>query len=290
MTSLNDCQQLTSDGRFKLQPLVWPDGKSVVFTGEVDAGRLRLLRLTLAQSRVELLHPDQKASERSISVSADGQVLAFNTGQHYQWSIIIDDKKRSRHLELKGPADANWSTDPVLAPDAFQLVFAHGVGPLLSFDLRKDHGKSTFTHDETIQGAATLLTTKDKVDHQKFGDRWPAFSPDGKQIAFTSRRDNDFEIYLMNADGSDQRRLTRNPGLDVRPAFSPDGKTIAFTSNREGSYAIYLMNADGSNPRRLTSGFESCDYACWHPDGQRLLFVGERNGRFDLYLFQARTG
>ena len=55
----------------------------------------------------------------------------------------------------------------------------------------------------------------------------------------------------MNADGSGQRRLTRNPAFDGGPAWSPDGRRIAFVSNRDGSYEVYVMNADGSGQRRL---------------------------------------
>ena len=112
---------------------------------------------------------------------------------------------------------------------------------------------------------------------------WPAYSPDGRKICFGSSRTGDFEIYLMNADGSEVERLTRSPGLDVRPAWSPDGSRIAFTSNRDGNYEIYIMNADGSNPRNVTRAPARDDHAAWHPDG-RLLFVSDRDGGSDLYL------
>ena len=81
---------------------------------------------------------------------------------------------------------------------------------------------------------------------------WPVYSPDGRKIAFGSSRSGDFEIYVMNADGSDVVRLTQSSGLDVRPAWSPDGKRIAFTSNRDGNYDIYIVNADGSDPTNAT--------------------------------------
>ena len=55
----------------------------------------------------------------------------------------------------------------------------------------------------------------------------------------------------MNADGSGQRSLTRNPAYDADPAWSHDGRGIAFVSNRDGSYGVYVMNADGGGPRRL---------------------------------------
>ena len=55
----------------------------------------------------------------------------------------------------------------------------------------------------------------------------------------------------MNANGSGQRNLTRNPAYDANPTWSPDGRKIAFVSNRDGSYQVHVMNADGSGQRRL---------------------------------------
>ena len=79
----------------------------------------------------------------------------------------------------------------------------------------------------------------------------PAWSPDGRKLAFVSDRDGNSEVYVMNANGSGQRNLTRNPAYDADPAWSPDGRKIAFVSNRDGNYGVYVMNADGSGQRRL---------------------------------------
>ncbi len=70
---------------------------------------------------------------------------------------------------------------------------------------------------------------------------WPAWSPDGKQIAFTSNRDGNYEIYVMNADGSAPRNLTQHPSQDNFCAWSPQGKRLAFISNRAGGYDVYIM-------------------------------------------------
>ena len=83
-------------------------------------------------------------------------------------------------------------------------------------------------------------------------DSAPAWSPDGRRIAFQSNRDGNIEIYVMNADGSGQRNLTRNAARDSRPSWSPDGRRIAFVSNRDGRLEAHVMNADGSGQRNLT--------------------------------------
>jgi TolB protein len=79
----------------------------------------------------------------------------------------------------------------------------------------------------------------------------PAWSPDGRKIAFVSDRNGNSEVYVMNAKGNGQRNLTRNPAFDADPAWSPDGRKIAFASKRDGEYGIYVMNVDGSGQRRL---------------------------------------
>jgi Tol biopolymer transport system component len=100
----------------------------------------------------------------------------------------------------------------------------------------------------------------------------PALSGSGGgRIVFASTRDGNKEIYVMNADGTDQRRLTQTTATDTKPSWSPDGTQIAFESNRDGNWGIYVMNADGSSVRRLTPmGTNSTPD--WSPDGTRILF------------------
>ena len=92
----------------------------------------------------------------------------------------------------------------------------------------------------------------------------PAWSPDGTQMAFTSNRDGQAEVYVMNADGKDLRRLTTHPGIDTSPTWSPQGRQLAFVSDRAGSPQIYVIGVDGTGLRRIT--FESyCDRPTWSP-------------------------
>ena len=101
----------------------------------------------------------------------------------------------------------------------------------------------------------------------------PVWSPDGREIAFTSGAP-DSEIYVMNADGSYVTQLTYDPGRDMNPSWSPDGRQIAFMSNRDGHGDIYVMNADGSDVKRLTHYDVSVlDFSLsWSPDGRRIAF------------------
>ncbi|HEX8459090.1 MAG TPA: S8 family serine peptidase [Pyrinomonadaceae bacterium] len=115
------------------------------------------------------------------------------------------------------------------------------------------------------------------------------YRPDGK-IVFSSCRDgNDWELYTMNPDGSEQTRLTYHDySDDMWPEYSPDGTQIAFTSGRGDDlyYQVYVMNADGTNVRRVTNSRtgHSAESA-WSPDGKQIAFRTNRDaGDWEIYV------
>jgi Tol biopolymer transport system component len=104
-------------------------------------------------------------------------------------------------------------------------------------------------------------------------------------IAYASDQDGDFEIWVMNADGSDQYKLTDNNAMDISPAWSPDGNQIAFITNRDGNDEVYVMNVDGSNVRRLTQTTDASEsFPAWSPDGMQISFDSDRGGNWDIYV------
>jgi len=107
------------------------------------------------------------------------------------------------------------------------------------------------------------------------------------KLAFASDKDGNVEIYSINADGSDLKRLTNSPQLDGYPAWSPDGTRIAFVSERDGNPEIYVMNADGTNLTRLTAD-PAYDYQpSWSPDSRRIAFSSNRNSNTGIYIMSA---
>ena len=91
-----------------------------------------------------------------------------------------------------------------------------------------------------------------KLTQNDQGGFSPSWSPDGKRIAFVSKRDGRWEICVMDADGGNLRNLTNNRRNDSSPSWSPNGKRIVFDSQRDGNLEIYVMDANGNNRRRLT--------------------------------------
>jgi Tol biopolymer transport system component len=112
----------------------------------------------------------------------------------------------------------------------------------------------------------------------------PLSGSGGGRIAFSTNRDGNYEIYVMNADGSDQRRLTNSPYEDRGPTWSPDGTKIAYSTVHLNRSEIWVMNADGSERRRLPSN--GGGNPVWSPDGNRIAFT-LHNPAGDIWVMNA---
>ncbi|HEY9282453.1 MAG TPA: hypothetical protein VIP46_03270 [Pyrinomonadaceae bacterium] len=132
------------------------------------------------------------------------------------------------------------------------------------------------------RSAAKYVQPGGRVEYQEL-----SWAPDGRRISFTSRRDGNWDVYVMNADGSRPARLTDDPASDLYSTWSPDGKKIAFGSKRGGKFDIYVMGADGSNPTRLTGGAGDSTFPSWSPDGKRIAYMSNAGGKWRIYLVNA---
>lgn len=158
-----------------------------------------------------------------------------------------------------------------------------GVAPgNIVYMAKEDAGDTWDIYRMRSDGSDPVPLTDNNVD-----DMSPVWSPDGRRIAFVSRRDGNREIYVMNASGNGQLNLTRNATADWTPAWSPDGERLAFASFRDGNWEIYVMDADGGNQRRLTRN-NAADYSpTWSPNGERLAFVSDRDESLNIYIMNA---
>jgi TolB protein len=125
------------------------------------------------------------------------------------------------------------------------------------------------------------------------GAQLPVFSPDGKQIVFhgTAAGASAPDLFVINLDGSNMRRLTTHPDSDTTPTWSPSGTQIAFTSDRTGRPQIYIMNSDGTGTaQRLPIPDAEADRATWAPSPFNEIAYSARNGPgYDIKVFDLAT-
>ncbi len=159
--------------------------------------------------------------------------------------------------------------------------------PIMSLSWAPDGARMayvSFQNKKPILFVQNLTASKQPspVANYRGSNSAPAWSPDGKQLAAVLTKDGSSQIYLMNADGTNLRRITFSDAIDTEPFFTPDGQSIYFTSDRGGSPQIYRMPAGGGEPVRVT--FEG-DYNVSprvSPDGKILAYISRISGRFQL--------
>lgn len=257
--------RLTTDGTLKQDPLYLPGG-DLVYTLLESPIQMRLMRLKAGEYKPSPMHPDSTTNEFEATFTADGKHYAFVQSRgNLNMKLVI--------REAASGKDAVF--DPGGGFAAVRRPSFHPKGDRICFAIPTAAGQEIASVGQDGKDRKTLTTGGI--------NNWPACSPDGSRIAFCSSRHGEFDLYVMNADGADVKRVVKLNGMQARPCWSPDGKKIAFTWSADGKYEIHSVNLDGTGLVRLTDGFERADYPTWHPDGNTLVFVGERAGRFDLF-------
>ena len=159
--------------------------------------------------------------------------------------------------------------------------------PALLFVSTKDGDYAIFSADAHGGHERRLATGKGDPSSPAglYFETEPAWSPDGAQIAFSRRRDGTAHIYVMQADGTGTRRLTRTAKADDHPSWSPDGKLIVFA--REG--ALFVVSAGGGAAHRVGHGFGNAANPAWSPDGGLIAYDYRRPGTpiREVYVMRA---
>jgi TolB protein len=182
------------------------------------------------------------------------------------------------------PYDSAW---PQFSPDGQSLVFA---------STREDDDWEIYVMKADGTGAVRLT-------HARGRDAHPIFTRDGKSILFQSPRGGSdpaanpdpgaVDLYIMDADGSNQRPLITGPGFDGVPSLSMDGRTLAYMHGTPKGdsfhWEIHLADADGKNDRALTAGGWSSQVPVFDPAGGRIALHADPKGRNQLFLMDLAT-
>jgi Tol biopolymer transport system component len=278
---LTRIRRLTVEGRRAGEGYWAPDGRRLVFQSEREPGNPFYQIYTLDL---------QTGDAKRISPGIGKTTCAFfrpGTSEIEFASTHAD--PRSKELQDEEVA--------------YRAAVASGKAKERRYSWDYDEHMDIYSYDERT-GALKQLTTARGYDAEG------SYSPDGQWIVFTSMRDAYTrtltdkektmmeqdpgyfgEIYIMRADGSDQKRLTSVPGYDGGPFFSPDGKRIIWRRfDEQGLIAdVWTMNLDGSDQRQITD-FKSMSWAPYmHPSGEYIIFTSNKLGfdNFELFIVDA---
>jgi len=224
------------------------------------------------------------------ALSPDGKQIAYLSERNFFFiDFYLADGETGKVIKklAKSVFDANYETFRYLSstaswsPDSKHLVFAaraQGGDDIVVFDPKK--GKAVRRIRVNLNGLAS-----------------PVFSPDGKQLAFTGMEGGLSDLYVINADGTGLRQLTRDKYAQLMPAWSPDGKTLAYVTDEGpgtdfsdlsyGNLRIALFDLDANRRELLPHMDEGRNISPqWAPDGRSLAFVSNRTGIANIFLYE----
>ncbi|MCE2393478.1 PD40 domain-containing protein [Candidatus Poribacteria bacterium] len=221
----------------------------------------------------------------SLAQLADTRIAFESTrSRHWIAEIYMMDPDGGQIQQLTD--EPKYDGAPAWSPDGKRITF-------VSYrDLKQIPERGVIRGEIYVMNAdgTNLINLTRSVDRAERVSTW---SPDGKQIAFTSAELFNghtlvnSDIFVMDVDGGDSINLTNHDALDQTPDWSPDGNRIAFSSLRDGNWEIYLINADGTNPINITNHPAKDGRPDWSPDGQQIAFTSDRDGNLEIYIMNA---
>ena len=264
----------TSD---ELDPVLSQDGRYIFFTTNRDGDRTRaedrqfeIYRMNVDGSSRTRLTETLGFTSVNPAISPNGQYVAFTSdaGTFNSLDIYV--------IRAFQPGDA-----AINVTDSARLTWPDApptLRPSPTVPSPTPSPTTTPKIDPTVTPTATI-SPYDNFFRQSTS-RQPSWSPDGSRIAFVSSRPSgnqgcgQEEIYVMQADGRNQQRLTCSRGQNLWPRWSPDGSRLVFISNRDGNWELYTIRVDGLDERRLTRNLTVDTQPTWVRNTSDVAFVG----------------
>jgi TolB protein len=252
------------------------NGEIVFSSIRVKNGNFDLYRMRADGSRLRRI-TSGPAFERYPKWSPDGRLIAYVSNRTNPRSERSYELYVLRSPALRRLTSDRWIDDQISwSPDGARIAFSSNRGS----------GQFGLWVMNATGSGFRRLTSNGAV---------PAWSPDGRTIAFVRTTGSTDEIWLMDADGSNQRRLTVPPrsatneyGKDSMPEWSPSGKELAFVRRYRGRTDIYVTGVHGHvHVHRLTKEAGAHTWPAWSPDGKRIAFVHALNKRQGILVMNA---
>ncbi|MEM7380096.1 MAG: transporter [Bacteroidota bacterium] len=200
---------------------------------------------------------EEKGHFEAPNWSTDGNYLIFNQ-EGLLYKLPLQNPKKE--LIPTGQAD-RCNNDHGISPDGKTLAISNNDR------IEGVSGGTSRIYTAPIEGGEPSLVTPDYPSY------WHGWSPDGKYLVYTARRNGDYDIYRIPASGGKETRLTTVPGLDDGPEYSPDGKYIYYNSMESGKMEIWRMNPDGGQKEQLTRDSYSNWFAHPSPTEEHFVYI-----------------
>lgn len=267
--------KLTENTAYDSQPVFSAEGTQIAFNSRRDDGDgtddWDIYRMNAAGNNERKLTSDVFTTNTVDDVEPywfpNDTKIAFrrdevNPANSNIWALTLNENG-SPATEQRLTTHAASDTLPAVSPNGNLIAFASDRdGDWEIYVMKAAPESATNVPRKLTKNTRTTTNVNQMRDHN------PDWSPSGKQIVFESNRDGDDEIFVMNADGTNQRNLTKNTSfIDIDPVFSPDGKKISFERSNPTFYYrdIFRMRADGTRQINLTENFSVEANPSWQP-------------------------
>jgi Tol biopolymer transport system component/DNA-binding winged helix-turn-helix (wHTH) protein len=261
----------SSDGRFLAFMRERTVGGSAIYVLPLTAGVMP------AGDSIPVTH--DSTAKRGLAWTPDGRELLFSRSGHLGLSRL--------YTISATPTTAASEADPELLPFGEQAtsLSISRTGRLVYSAQFRDAAIW-----KVVVNADGTLSTATPIAPSTFDEQTPAYSPDGKRLAFASTRSGVEEIWLSNVDGTNPIQVTSTGGpMCANPQWSPNGK-ILFNSRREGSSHLYLLSPDSGEVSRITNDPAEDVEPRWSRDGRTIYFGSNRTGRQEVWKMPAEGG